>query len=421
MGLTKGGVIKGYNAIASIDRLYIVHGDKPEICEKVEEVRKELGSLGCECFERKISGFDLQEVVDAVCEIYNKEYSKDTRFSINITGGTNVMSAGAATGAMITGIPMYYVMYPQDGSEIPLDEAIRSVPTPKIPNVNALKEPHRKILAYLRDNSSDGIQIFNKDVSEGTGISDVMVGRQLNYLAKEGLVLLEKGKLRDRRLQLVSLTREGRMVAKWLMDLRIEVGIMADQFMENLRDGQVVPDEKSIGKIKDNYMKYLRKSKGEELSLICLNIGRCCGIYASKNKSVADDINAIAIYALRKAIDVVSTEIYEGDGTTNTNPLIIFDIYCVYGAVLTEQKRFFAATDAFYEAGEKLELCRKSGLFTADLISIREQSLQFNLLKTVYDIAIPVNPGLLWYINQWCSKLLGGSLEISDENRAKIT
>lgn len=219
MGLTKGGVVKGYKAIASIDRIYIIHGDKREICDAVNEVMGELRALGCECLDRTISGFDLQEVVDAVCEIYNREYSKGTRFSINITGGTNVMSAGAATGAMITGIPMYYVMFPQDGSELSLEEAIRSVPTPKIPNVSALNGSQKKILAYLRDSTTEEDHLSNKAISMGTGISEVMVGRNISNLETEGLVVTERRKSGDSRYKVVRLTREGRMVAKWLMDL----------------------------------------------------------------------------------------------------------------------------------------------------------------------------------------------------------
>jgi len=219
MGLTKGGVIKGYKAIAGIDKVYLIHGDRGDICKVVDEVMAELGALGCECCDRKVSSFDLQEVVDAVCEIYNREYSKGTRFSINITGGTNVMSAGAATGAMITGIPMYYVMFPQDGPELSLDEAIRSVPTPKIPNVSALNSSQKKILAYLRDSTTEEDHLSNKAISEGTDISEVMVGRNITYLETEGLVVTERRKSGDSRYKVVRLTREGRMVAKWLMDL----------------------------------------------------------------------------------------------------------------------------------------------------------------------------------------------------------
>jgi len=219
MGDSKEGVVKGFKAIAGIDKLYIIHGNKPSICEAVEGVMREIGALGCKCSDYTISGFDLQEVVDAVCEIYNREYSKGTSFSINITGGTNVMSAGAATGAMITGIPMYYVLFPKEGPELPLNEAVRSVPTPKIPNVSALNGSQRKILAYLRDSTTEEEHLSNKAISEGTGISEVMVGRNIAYLESEKLVETERRKSGDSRYKVVKLTREGRMVAKWLMDL----------------------------------------------------------------------------------------------------------------------------------------------------------------------------------------------------------
>lgn len=169
-------------------------------------------SVGTIC----ITGFDFQEVVDAIYRIYEKERGEEVEFSINITGGTNLMAAASCSCAFFIGAAIYYVM----NGDGPVKEQVKRIPVPKTPNVAALKEGTRGILrSILRQTVEEGYAT-TAELTEEFGMSKQALNHQLGILAREGLV--ERGEMRrpdgtvDRRYRSIVLTPQGRLIASWI-------------------------------------------------------------------------------------------------------------------------------------------------------------------------------------------------------------
>ncbi len=78
--------------------------------ESIDKVTESLSNFKVEVIPEYISGFDFQEFVNTIYRIYERENGKGVTFSINITGGTNLMAAAACSCAFFIGATIYYVM-----------------------------------------------------------------------------------------------------------------------------------------------------------------------------------------------------------------------------------------------------------------------------------------------------------------------
>ena len=210
-------VIIGFNAVSSIDKLYLIASRQRK--HSAEDLEKRMVKLGFDCHTIVVSGFDFQEVVDAIYWIYGENVDrKNVRYTINITGGTNLMAAAACSTAFFIKAEIYYVMYDRDKAERgeeqdPIDERVIQIPTPKIPNVNGLGSRTREILEYILDNDSP--DLTSVEVAEAFGISRMALKYHTDVLKREGIITVEKWE-RNNRLSRISLTQEGRMVAGWI-------------------------------------------------------------------------------------------------------------------------------------------------------------------------------------------------------------
>ena len=162
----------------------------------------------CETIE--IDGFNFQEIVDRIYDIYNQYSQKDTVFSVNITGGTNLMAAAACSTAFFTGAIIYYVLFDPYNPQQSLSQRIVEIPTPKIPDIKHLKEHEKSIIRILRDGNRE----INSSIAATMGISRQLCGRYIRNLENNGLVLTVIDS-DDRRYRQVILTKEGKMVSKW--------------------------------------------------------------------------------------------------------------------------------------------------------------------------------------------------------------
>ena len=213
MGKVTEPVTKSFQALG-YDKLYLLASSRYQ--ESIEIVTETLKVFNVPVEVRYISGFDFQEIVDEIYRIYESENDRSVTFSINITGGTNLMAAAACSCAFFIGATIYYVMM----GEGPVKDQVVPIPTPKTPNLAAIKQDTRDLLRFIFDESSKGNPITTNSLMDRFGRSKQSINQKLNILRGEGLV--ENGSgigpngRPDRRYRTIVLTRQGRLIASWV-------------------------------------------------------------------------------------------------------------------------------------------------------------------------------------------------------------
>ena len=215
MGQATEPVIKSFQALG-YDRLYIVVGRKFE--DSVSRVKSAMSPFGVEVGVEYVSGFDFQEVVNAIYRIYESESGGGNvnTFSINITGGTNLMAAASCSCAFFIGATIYYVMM-GDG---PVKDQVVPIPTPKTPNMAILKPETRQILSFILKETECSRPVTTAKLMDEFGKTKQSLNYQINVLRREGLVengdgVKEDGSV-DRRYRTLILTPQGRLIASWI-------------------------------------------------------------------------------------------------------------------------------------------------------------------------------------------------------------
>lgn len=210
-------VINGVRGIPDIDRICVIYSKKYN--KQADSVQETFTAMGYTCSIYPISGFDFQEIVDRIYQIYGDYQSKDTEFSMNITGGTNLMAAAACSTAFFTGASIYYVMFDKANPDQPIKERLILVPTPKIPDISQLSDRSKGILKFI--NSAPSGEVTNTDIANEFGIHKVVAGREVKRLEEDGLIEVtksfEKNGQLDRRYNMIHLTRDGKRFASWLI------------------------------------------------------------------------------------------------------------------------------------------------------------------------------------------------------------
>ena len=213
MGESTQPVTKAFQALG-FDKLYLLYSEKLQ--KSIEYVTESLSSFNVEVVPIPVSGFLFQEIVDAIYRIYESENGKGVSFSINITGGTNLMAAAACSCAFFIGATIYYVM----NDDRPVKEQVKSIPTPKTPNLAALKPETRRILRFILKMVEEGGYATTAELKDEFNKSKQSLNYQINILRNEGLVengeiIQSNGKV-DRRCKSIVLTQQGRLVASWI-------------------------------------------------------------------------------------------------------------------------------------------------------------------------------------------------------------
>lgn len=208
-------VTKGINAISpGIDRLYLLASERfRESAERVADICRDL-QITVEI--RNVSGFDFQEIVNAISSIHDENDAKGVLFSINITGGTNLMAAAACSSAFFFGATIYYVKWDPEGS---MADQLEEIPVPNVPNVSAIKGKTRDILIHILTETEAGRKVSNSDVSKMFDIQKQNSGYHLKVLETDGLIVRERDPA-DRRHNVLTLTQQGRLIAGWMRSQR---------------------------------------------------------------------------------------------------------------------------------------------------------------------------------------------------------
>lgn len=121
------------------DKLYIIH-TKNESNYKFETEAKKLKTK-IESQHKiptilvKVDAFDMDEIIHTILITINKERKKNPNltkkdFAINLTGGTKLMVAAAATAAYLAGARVYYVM---ESSKYRGEDLVKELPMPVRP------------------------------------------------------------------------------------------------------------------------------------------------------------------------------------------------------------------------------------------------------------------------------------------------
>lgn len=210
-------VIKGFNAIPGIDRVYLVYSSAFEESALALRSFFESAMVGVEL--RQVSGFDFQAIVDTIYSIYEAEHARGAEFSINITGGTNLMAAAACSCAFFVGARICYVL--RDPSRSAAEQLVW-IPTPRTPDLHRIKDKTLDILGFILEETRRGATVTTADINARFNVDKQNSSYHLRILEDEGLIERSQGVEVDgrvnNRMKSIALTGQGRLVASWLTE-----------------------------------------------------------------------------------------------------------------------------------------------------------------------------------------------------------
>ena len=205
------------------DRVVILYGtfdEKTIYKDKAEEIKKAVETMNGKCEVHRIKVLDFLNIVDAIYDVY-EEYSKEpgNTFSVDITRGTNLMTAAACSTAFFTGAKVYYS---QDATKVEyesLDDLVIEIPSPKIPNIQNIGEETIDILKFIEECSNNNSPVTNAEVGKRINKSTPTAKYHTDRLMESGLIKrlepIPRSNGGDGRTKPFLITREGRFVLRW--------------------------------------------------------------------------------------------------------------------------------------------------------------------------------------------------------------
>lgn len=209
------------DAIDKVVILYSVSKENRDYEKTTEILSKKLGEMGYECESKVIMPFDFLNIVDTIYEVY-EEYSdgdRKARFSVDITNGTNLMSAAACNTAFFMNSDVYYIMDQRRFEDKPLKDLLVTIPSPKIPDVKRLGEFSLDVLRFIAREQELEHEVCNVNVSREFKMSPQATMYHINRLLDAEVIEMKdaytsKGNI-DKRRKAIKITREGRFVLRW--------------------------------------------------------------------------------------------------------------------------------------------------------------------------------------------------------------
>jgi len=202
VGETTENIVNGVMKLGA-DELY------PLVSEKFEEssgeaLRKAMPMM---VFHEKINGRRLVvnpfqddsfvRIVGLIVDIVNSRKAEDVEFWINITGGTNLMSAAAATGAMLTGARSYYV-----SRDLRMEDSMPGII--ELPFImNSVKSLKNKVRKGLVMELAGGERKTNEKLAGALKVGKKSISKHLQILESQ---------------EIVERKRKGKNVFNWLTD-----------------------------------------------------------------------------------------------------------------------------------------------------------------------------------------------------------
>lgn len=201
--------------IPGIDVLYLLHTSGGESQASAEHVRDWIRAMIPDVRLKVIPFSDFMGIVQVIYDIYDEMKGKDVEFSINITGGTNLITAAACYSSYYIRAQIYYSL--RGGDDTPIDEQVIRIEAPKAIDVDKYKDLTKSILSYILDKTNDGCKVTKTMIAADFRITKQKVGYHTGILEDDGLIqqvaLKVDGKVDNRSSELV-LTPQGVMVAR---------------------------------------------------------------------------------------------------------------------------------------------------------------------------------------------------------------
>lgn len=215
IGTAREPVLKVVRCIPGIDVLYLLHTAGGESQQSAEFVRDAISPLIPDIRLREIPFSDFMGIVGVIYGIRDEWKGCDTKFSINITGGTNLIAAAACYSSYYIRAQVYYALRGDDS--VPVERQVIMVDAPKAVDADSYKDLTRAILRYILDSNDEGALVTKTSIASRFTITKQKVGYHTGILEADGLIrqapLIVDGK-EDRRTSRLELTPQGMMVAR---------------------------------------------------------------------------------------------------------------------------------------------------------------------------------------------------------------
>lgn len=198
-------ILDGFR-IFPIDMVHLLHSDstKKEATEISQILNDEIEQEYI--YLHLINPFELGSIVTKVYSIVHR--NPDTKARLNMTGGTNLMTAGMLLAGIVTGSEVFYIKENMGEKNSSLSDRIINVPIPRFP-LTELSKTERDILRMLATNSGSivGISSF---ISSSFGLSGQLASYYLKKMEHKDLVEVNF----EGRVKRVSLTETGELLSE---------------------------------------------------------------------------------------------------------------------------------------------------------------------------------------------------------------
>lgn len=212
VGFTREPILKVISVLPGIDALYLLHTDGDVSHATAEAIRDTVSCMIPRVELRVIPFSDFMGIVSVIYGIYEGTKGRDTRYSVNITGGTNLMAAATCYSSYYIRAKIYYSL----NGPGPIDDQVIEITAPKAVDVSGYKDLTKDILRYVLRCRNEGVQVTNTDVASAFGINKQKAGYHIRILVEDGLLekdsFSERGRVDGRKNALV-LTAQGVMIA----------------------------------------------------------------------------------------------------------------------------------------------------------------------------------------------------------------
>lgn len=215
VGSSREPILKVIRCIPGIDVLYLLHTSGGLSEESARGIGEWIRGMIPDVRLRMIPLLDFMGIVQVIYDIRDEMEGRDVEFSINITGGTNLIAAAACYSSYYIRAQIYYSVRGEEGD--PVESQVIRVEAPKAIDVSRYKELTRDILAYILRMSNENRQVTKTMIASEFGITKQKVGYHTGILEKDSLLkqveYMNGDRVDSRRSELV-LTPQGVMVAR---------------------------------------------------------------------------------------------------------------------------------------------------------------------------------------------------------------
>ena len=207
VGFSKEPILKVISMIPGIDSLFLLHTANDDSRRTAEEIRDSVSCMIPRVSLRTIPFSDFMGIVSVDTN------GKDSEYSVNITGGTNLMAAATCYSSYYIRAKIYYSL----NSEGPIDSQVIEITAPKAVDVSGYKGMTKDILRYVFDCRNSGDPVTSTQIASRFGINKQKVGYHVKILVEDGLLekcpyINDKGVV-DARKNSLRLTAQGVMIA----------------------------------------------------------------------------------------------------------------------------------------------------------------------------------------------------------------